>query len=129
MSTRSRIAMQLEHSDAQGSASAAGGRMPKAASYRSIYCHFDGDQVGQILRQYFSSENDARAIINLGDISGIDKDGARAYKDMGDPWSRVRPKHSADLTALLNLAYDTDAEFLHYWQEGQWHTLQMSGPR
>ena len=112
MSTRSRIARQLDN-----------------GGYRSIYSHFDGDLVGQILRDHFPNESDAREIINLGDISFITKEEAKVYKDLGDPWALVRPKLSTDLQALLNLAYETDAAFLHYWQEGQWHTIQMSGPR
>ena len=109
MSTRSRIAVLL----ADG-------------SYRSIYCHFDGDLVGQILREYFPTEQDARVLVDLGDISYISKDGAKSYKEMGDPWHLVKPKCSTDLQALTVLAYDTGAEYLHYWQEGQWHTIQMS---
>ncbi len=109
MSTRCRIAMLMD-----------------VGSYRSIYCHFDGDLVGQVLREHFPSEQDAKALIGLGDISFITKDGAKSYKEMGDPWQQVKPKRSSDLQALTVLAYDTGAQYLHYWQEGQWHTIQMS---
>ncbi|MFK0573913.1 hypothetical protein, partial [Endozoicomonas sp.] len=95
----------------------------------SIYCHFGGDLVGQILRDHFPNESDAREIINLGDISFISNEGPKAYRSTGAPWVEVRPKHSSNLQALLNLAYEVDAEFLYYWQEGQWHTIQMNGPR
>lgn len=112
MSTRSRIARRL-----------ADGR------YCSIYCHFDGDQVGKVLREHFPTEADAKIIVNFGDLSCISKDGVNAYMDKGEPWAKIRPRNSDDLQGLIALAWETGAEYVYYWQDGGWQTLSMWGPR
>ncbi len=112
MSTRSRIARLLDD-----------------GSYRSVYVHFDGDQIGQILKTYYPSEQDARMIISHGDLSSIAPDRLDAYRDQGESWEKIRPQSSPDLSHLIGLAWETGAEFLYYWQDGGWQTIEMMGPR
>ena len=112
MSTRSRIARRL-----------ADGR------YHSIYCHFDGKRVGQVLREHYPSEGDARSVINHGDLSTVEPDALDAYRDRGESWQLVRPKSSPDLSHLIGLAWETGADYLYYWQDGFWQTIEMGGPR
>lgn len=112
MSTRSRIARRLDD-----------GR------YRSIYCHFDGDLVGDILRTHYSSEEHARMIVNHGDLSIIKPDAIDTYRDRGEDWHLVSPKESSDLQQLIGLAWETGAEFIYYWQDGGWQTVELWGPR
>ena len=57
--------------------------MPEATRYHSVYCHFDGDLVGQVLREHYPSEQDARTVINHGDLSSIEPDRLNAYQDRG----------------------------------------------
>ena len=108
MSTRSRIARRL-----------ADGR------FCSIYCHFDGDLVGQVLREHFPLEANAEILVNLGDLSGVYAEGAHAYKDRGEPWQRIKPKVSNTLEELIALTEDTGAYFLYIWQEGSWQTIKI----
>ncbi|WOG28739.1 hypothetical protein [Endozoicomonas sp. 8E] len=112
MSTRSRIARRL-----------ADGR------YCSIYCHFDGDLVGNVLQEHYPTEDDAEFIMKRGDMSCITKDSFDAYRDRGEPWSKIRPRNSDDLQGLIALAWETGAEYIHYWQDGCWQTISMWGPQ
>ncbi|MET4695018.1 hypothetical protein [Endozoicomonas lisbonensis] len=127
MSTRSRIAMRLANGDAQGCASAAGGRIPGAARYRSVYCHFDGDLVGPVLREHYASEEQAHTIINGGDLRSVWPDKLETYRAIGEPWQHIRPRESADLSLLIELAWDTGAEYLCCWQDDGWQTIEMRG--
>ena len=58
MSTRSNIAIAINSKDA-----------------RIIYCHFDGYQtgVGRVLKLYYSNKEKVEQLINMGDMSSIDK--------------------------------------------------------
>ncbi len=48
----------------------------KDGTYRGIYCHFDGypEGVGQTLHEHYKSYNKVSALIELGDISSLDKE-------------------------------------------------------
>ena len=112
MSTRSRIAKRL-----------ADGR------YRSVYCHFDGDSIGSILRNHYHSEEHAHMIVDHGDLSCITSEKLDAYRDRGEPWHLIKPINSEDLPSLISLAWETSAEYLYYWQDGAWQAIVLRGPR
>jgi len=52
MSTHSRIAVRT-----------------KEGNYKSIYCHFDGNTVGDILAEHYTDEQKVIDLIELGDVS------------------------------------------------------------
>ncbi|OED43256.1 hypothetical protein ACH42_10565 [Endozoicomonas sp. (ex Bugula neritina AB1)] len=110
MSTRSRIAMRLENN-----------------RYRSVYCHFDGDLVGPILHKHYASEDQARIIINGGDLRSVWPDRLDTYQDRGDLWQQIRPSDSEDLPQLIALAWESSAEYLYYWQDDAWQTIELRG--
>ena len=95
-----------------------------AGGYLCIYVHNDGypNRVGQSLLDFFNTEEDATALIGLGDCSGVagrwDLGMVEAYhRDRGETWERVRPLTLATLeeaTRLYNPMY-------HYvWEDGKW---------
>ena len=112
MSTRSRIAIRLPE-----------------GSYRSIYCHFDGDLVGPILQKHYASDEKAQMIINSGDLRSVSPDKLDTYQDRGDSWRHVCPADSPDLSHLISLAWESGAEYLYYWQDDAWQTVELRGAR
>jgi len=51
----------------------------------SIYCHFDGDSVGEVLKLHYTDEERVRQLIDGGDVSLIDAAGWEPYDPEGQP--------------------------------------------
>jgi hypothetical protein len=98
--------------------------------YRSIYCHFDGydyDQgVGPTLRSHFNNEDNARSLIELGDLSYIKGNEVCAYhRDRGDDWDKTLPVISNSKNDLLKRAQDNWASCLYVFEDGSWQSLTI----
>ncbi len=76
-----------------------------AAGFSGIYCHSDGYPawVGFLLQQHFNTPEKAAALVALGDISGIGRNGeVDAYhRDSGEKWENVSPVESASLADIF----------------------------
>jgi hypothetical protein len=95
--------------------------------YRSIYCHFDGYDRDQgadpTLRTHYNSEEQARSLIDLGDLSYINADVACAYhRDRGEPWSGIQPRVSDSEAELMDLASQRWVRYLYIFEDGAWQT-------
>ena len=111
MSTRSRIAIKHDN-----------------GAYESVYCHFDGydydNGVGPTLREFYNSEEQAKELIALGDLSFISQEQNCAYhRDRGDAWDKTKPQTSYSFESLFNLADQTGAGYLHIFADHDWNTI------
>lgn len=53
-----------------------------------IYCHWDGDRLGDVLQEHYQDEAKVRALIALGDCSSV---GERVAPDPDEPHTFHRP--------------------------------------
>lgn len=95
MSTRSSIAVELP-----------------SGAVRAVYCHFDGyiDGVG-------------KALVALGDLSGVAGQVRAYHRDMGESWEDVKPKEYADAIIYRATVGKEihDNGYRYFWTAGAWH--------
>ena len=99
-------------------------------TFESVYCHFDGydydNGVGPTLREFFNSEEQAKALIALGDLSFISQEQNCAYhRDRGDAWDKTKPQTSRSFESLFNLADQTCAGYLYVFEDNAWQTTKL----
>jgi hypothetical protein len=103
-----------------------------------IYCHFDGypDHHAPILLNHYNSEEKAKELIALGDISVLadsinptsdthsfktpENNVVIAYgRDRHEPWYQVKPKHYLDKSEMLR---DCQGMYVYLFNicEGKW---------
>ena len=88
-------------------------------NYKHVYCHFCPEHADLI--KYFPTENNANALINLGDLSYVEKDQVFAYhRDRGESKSKTAPRYSKDFNALKRDARNMDGEHLFYFEDNEW---------
>lgn len=126
MSTRSRIG--VENMD---------------GSITHVYCHFDGyiSGVGKMLAEHYSSEERARALIALGDLSSVSEllePPTGVERSFNKPTKRITVAYHRDRNddlaiesspsrdAYLEYADKTNGEYAYLWADGKW--LVSTGP-
>ena len=94
----------------------------------SIYCHFDGYpwHIGRLLHTTYNTEEDARKIVALGDLSCLDDrldGGTVAY-------GRDRGEEGTDAEEHTDEEWpDTGQEFLYLWMGSLgWHYREERTP-
>lgn len=103
-------------------------------SVEAIYCHYDGypTMVGAILKARIRTEDEARDLINGGDISylqGEDEDGNldplyyQYY--IGKPWEKIKPETFEDVSAFLEEAGNYSYAYLY--ANGGWEGYTGGG--
>ena len=120
MGTRSRIAIQ------------------NGASFRSIYCHWDGyvGYNGKLLAEHYLQADKVNALLNLGDISSLAehvrplggvkqgfadgriKTACVAYADRGE--NDCPPQVAKSLDELLKQADESGTEYVYIFHDGVW---------
>ncbi len=92
-------------------------------SVTSIYGHWDGylNGVGSELLKNYTTENDIKELIMLGDCSTI-CDSVEAYhRDKGEDWENVQPKVFEDYEQML----DTNSQEYNYiFENNQWYVIE-----
>lgn len=79
--------------------------------WKTVYVHFDGDRVGQILDQHFATQELAESLVNANDLRSIDPTGAVERYDE-DP-ARFYPTAWA--------SYDAEKwEYNYFWTGKRW---------
>ena len=113
MSTRSRIGVLNEN-----------------GSIESIYCHADGypEGVGSLLISHHNSEEKAREIISLGDLSflgeSLETGETSAYgRDRGE--DDVGSKKSMTKKGFITLASKTGGEYAYLFTAGHWECFKV----
>jgi hypothetical protein len=108
--------------------------------YRGIYVHSDGypDHTGRLLQEHYATEENAAALIDLGDLSFLDKriapeEGERhTFRDSApgvtiayhrDRGEAKRITHSARPEVIATLL---DWSHLYLWEDGEWHIFTSS---
>lgn len=100
MSTRSRIAIFM------------------LDDYLSVYCHFDGDRVGDSLEKEHNTRKKAEGLISLGDLSYVMPGDVCSYhRDRGDPWELVQPTTSYSKEELIETSCRSGAEYLYIFTD------------
>lgn len=119
MGTRSRIAVKNDDD-----------------TYSSIYCHWDGypSHHGPILLEAYNSQQGARDLIALGDLSSLGRKLGRKHDfdaapdDTCNAYGRDRGEKGVDsvvsktLAELKALSQETGGEHLYLFADGQWLT-------
>ena len=114
----------------------------KSNNVRYIYCHWDGypEYVGYMLNTYYKDRDKVEALINLGDISKLDKNiypkGNHSFdepeegvtvsynRDRGETWDDTRFK----TTQLANYGKeDLFIEYSYLFRDGEWYVNVESG--
>lgn len=110
-------------------------------SIELIYCHWDGypEGVGQCLVDYYNTEEKARELIALGDISSLERriapfasethtfenpanDVTVAYhRDRGESWEDMQPRKFENLFEALKYYEESWAEYWYIFRNGSWH--------
>jgi len=102
---------------------------------RSVYVHFDGDEHLRTLRQYYNSQQQAEALVALGDMSVLDKyidcpkdhsfdnriDGYCVFyhRDRDEDWEDTKPREFKTLNSAKR--QDRDQEFIYEWTKDITH--------
>ena len=115
MATRSRIGMVMNN-----------------GKIKSIYCHWDGDMVGKILRKYYINPAKIKRLMALGNISSLGKNigikhnfdnsssnECNAYgRDRGDKGENARVSISE--IEFVSLANSSGADYIYLWNGKRW---------
>lgn len=98
-----------------------------------VYCHFDGylEHVGNMLLNHYNTQEQAEAIVDLGDISclyeSIEKPDGHSFDNKVDGYSVFygRDRGETGVTALECDTYEialkkNSQEFNYYWDGDKW---------
>ena len=88
-------------------------------SFRGVYCHSDGypSWVGRYLNDYFNSQEDAEALIAMGDLSQLAdslEDTISYFNWRGEPIQLTTGKTNADVRDQL------DCQYNYLFADGKW---------
>lgn len=108
------------------------GKKEKDGSVRAIYCHFDGDYVGSILKEHYLDQEKIHSLLDLGDLSSIGKEIGQEH-DFDDLSSRKdwcmaygRDRGEENIEAQM---FDSEESFLerchedftYLFKDGKWY--------
>ena len=91
--------------------------------HEGVYCHFDGyyDHTGSILDNYYNTPEQAKALIDLGHMSSIDKSLAETIfygRDRGEEDQHKVKFHTK--ARLLSYAKRSGAEYIYIFNGKDW---------
>lgn len=94
--------------------------VPKDDGIHYVYCHHDGypSGLGAVLHDHYNSFESACAILDLGNLSGLDPDlNASVFycRDRGEPIEDNCAIVVADTDELYAAEQDCDAEYCYLW--------------
>ena len=87
--------------------------------------HFDGDLINDILTEHYNSPEQAKHIVDQGDLSSIDENGMKPYKERGDAWDLVKPEYRASLHGLMALVREEGGQYLNVFEEDGWQEYRL----
>lgn len=98
MATRSRIAIENQN-----------------GSVTSIYCHFDGyiSGVGKLLKEYYTTQAKVEALIELGDISGLEMTPTSTVAYHRDRGEDLRKTSYLCVEDLFDLGFEGGIEYVY----------------
>lgn len=123
MATRSKIAMRIHVVDEDPF----GIIVTERHIYRAVYVHWDGHPETRypLLREYYNTEEAARAIVDVGDMSslGCTLEDSVVY----GPEDASGPNDYATFKELLTGTSESMGEYLYLWEDGKWNVYSMGG--
>lgn len=92
------------------------------SKFIGIYCHSDGypEWNGKILLEHYNTHESALALISLGSLSSIARDGTPTayHRDKGESWDSVSPTVAASFSAVSSsIGHD---DHIYLFQDGRW---------
>lgn len=87
--------------------------------YAAIYLHFDGyeDHAGKVLKNYYKTLDQARALVAGGDLRSLADDGTpKRFTD--NNMAVVMPTRAA----LHEFARNCDAEYIYVFEDEAWNS-------
>ena len=85
--------------------------------YKNIYCNFDGyiDHNGKVLYRYYNTQEKIDKLLNLGDISSLDKNCKTSV-------AYIRDRGETDVEAKIYDTYDEvpKQDYNYLWNGKQW---------
>lgn len=103
--------------------------------YETIYVHYDGyeSHMYPMLTNNYNSEESAKALVDLGDASSIEKHleplpgsthtfdspekdvSVFYHRDRGEPWNNCKPTYLTKTEVINNSNY-----YAYIWEDGKW---------
>lgn len=111
--------------------------------FKRIYCHWDGypEHNGRILEEHYTDQLKCEALVELGDISVLDKspfeppkghsfaepvDGycVAYHRDRGEEFFLIT---TDTLDEMMEQIKDSWTEYSYYWDGNNWYLLKFGG--
>lgn len=122
MATRSKIAVRLHFMDEDP----LGVNPMERELYRAVYVHWDGHPESRypLLRQYYNSEEAARSIVEMGDMSSL----APVLEEsvVYGPEDATGPNDYDNFKDLVAGARGSMGEYLYLWDTDKWHVYSLN---
>ena len=96
-----------------------------------IYCHWDGypSNNGELLLHHYTSPSAIVELMELGDLSSLDKSPAECtayHRDRNEPWSMVEPR-DVNTSELDAIAKDYGVDYVYiYNNEYEWECSRLN---
>ena len=90
---------------------------------KSIYHHWDGypDHLGNVLKKYYSTYEEALDFVEGGDISSTSETGSPSYYyESGDSWDLVKPVLHLFRQEIINRGCDC-CDYTYIFEDNEWH--------
>lgn len=106
--------------------------------WKYIYCHWDGypEWNGMILKNHYTDPKKVDKLLNLGDISSLQKIVGHKHKfdnvgkdivsttayhrDRGEPWEQVKPQFAKTKKELIEIGEQGWTEYVYFYENGKW---------
>tara|TARA_R110001599_G_scaffold117645_1_gene286191 strand:- start:864 stop:1229 length:366 start_codon:yes stop_codon:yes gene_type:complete len=88
-----------------------------------IYCHWDGDSIGEILKKHYTNADIVRALIDQGDASAIRETIEKSVfymRDKGESLAQTEPTHEPNFGSFMECYC---AEYNYLFIDGEWRTF------
>jgi ABC-type sugar transport system substrate-binding protein len=104
------------------------GAKQQDGTIKAIYCHWDGypEGVGAALTEHYSDPAKVEALLNLGDISGVndtEPENIDSYAKRGETGTEARTFQTFE--EWEQYAVNQWAEYLHLYEGGKWTSLPV----
>ena len=121
------------------------GKQMQDGTVRSVYGHWDGypAHAGYILQNHYTDDQKVNALLDLGDLSVIDKNIGEAHpfedrpdgyttfygRDRGEPMENVCPLIHENVDGWLEYRKGSWCEYGYLRVNGEWQTFKITGEK
>jgi|APSaa5957512493_1039668.scaffolds.fasta_scaffold72512_2 hypothetical protein len=97
--------------------------MEPNGNIRGIYCHWDGDSIGKILKEHYPDSDAVRALIDQGDASQIRETIEKSVfyrRDKGESLAQTETSYEPNFASFMECYC---AEYNYLFIDGEWRTF------